>query len=186
MGASVIVVLGLGLFKEHSWLAMLGDIQLLLLNSLFAPLLTYGFIHLFEIGFGVTTDLSLIELLDYNHPLLKKAQQETNGTFNHSIVVGNLAESCAAAIGAHALLCRVGAFYHDIGKMVKSDYFIENQYLGENPHDSLTATMSAKIIRSHVNDGLALAKEYGLPKIVSDFIPMHHGTTRGNIFIGWL
>lgn len=182
MGASVIVVLGLGLFKEHSWLAMLGDIQLLLLNSLFAPLLTYGFIHLFEIGFGVTTDLSLIELLDYNHPLLKKAQQETNGTFNHSIVVGNLAESCAAAIGAHALLCRVGAFYHDIGKMVKSDYFIENQYLGENPHDSLTATMSAKIIRSHVNDGLALAKEYGLPKIVSDFIPMHHGTTRVEYF----
>ena len=182
MGASVIVVLGLGLFKEHGWLAMLGDIQLLLLNSLFAPLLTYGFIHLFEIGFGVTTDLSLIELLDYNHPLLKKAQQETNGTFNHSIVVGNLAESCAAAIGAHALLCRVGAFYHDIGKMVKSDYFIENQYLGENPHDSLTATMSAKIIRSHVNDGLALAKEYGLPKIVSDFIPMHHGTTRVEYF----
>ena len=182
MGASVIVVLGLGLFKEHSWLAMIGDIQLLLLNSLFAPLLTYGFILLFEIGFGVTTDLSLIELLDYNHPLLKKAQQETNGTFNHSIVVGNLAESCAAAIGAHALLCRVGAFYHDIGKMVKSDYFIENQYLGENPHDALTATMSAKIIRSHVNDGLALAKEYGLPKIVSDFIPMHHGTTRVEYF----
>ena len=182
MGASVLVVLGLGLFKEHTWISMLGDIQLLLINSLVAPLLTYGFIHLFEIAFGVTTDLSLIELLDYNHPLLKKAQQETNGTFNHSIVVGNLAESCAAAIGAHSLLCRVGAYYHDIGKMVKSDYFIENQYLGENPHDALTATMSAKIIRNHVNDGLALAKEYDLPKIVSDFIPMHHGTTRVEYF----
>ena len=182
MGASVLVVLGLGFFKEHTWISMLGDIQLLLINSLVAPLLTYGFIHLFEIAFGVTTDLSLIELLDYNHPLLKKAQQETNGTFNHSIVVGNLAESCAAAIGAHSLLCRVGAYYHDIGKMVKSDYFIENQYLGENPHDALTATMSAKIIRNHVNDGLALAKEYDLPKIVSDFIPMHHGTTRVEYF----
>ena len=182
MGASILVVLGLGLFKEHTWISMLGDIQLLLINSLVAPLLTYGFIHLFEIAFGVTTDLSLIELLDYNHPLLKKAQQETNGTFNHSIVVGNLAESCAAAIGAHSLLCRVGAYYHDIGKMVKSDYFIENQYLGENPHDALTATMSAKIIRNHVNDGLALAKEYDLPKIVSDFIPMHHGTTRVEYF----
>ena len=123
-----------------------------------------------------------MELLDYDHPLLKKAQQETNGTFNHSIVVGNLAESCAGAIGAHSLLCRVGAYYHDIGKMVKPEYFIENQYAGKNLHDSLTPTMSAKIIRNHVKEGLTLAKEYRLPKIVSDFIPMHHGTTRVEYF----
>ena len=158
------------------------DIQSLMINSLLAPIVTYGLIGLFEIGFEVTTDLTLMELLDYGHPLLKKAQQETNGTFNHSIVVGNLAESCAGAIGAHSLLCRVGAYYHDIGKMVKPEYFIENQYTGKNQHDNLTPTMSARIIRNHVKEGLALADEYGLPKIVSDFIPMHHGTTRVEYF----
>jgi putative nucleotidyltransferase with HDIG domain len=143
---------------------------------------TYGLIGLFEILFEVTTNLTLIELLDFDHPLLKRAQQETNGTFNHSIVVGNLAESCANAIGAHSLLCRVGAYYHDIGKMAKSEYFIENQYGGENKHDSLTHTMSARIIRAHVKEGLNLAQEYSLPKVVSNFIPMHHGTTRVEYF----
>jgi len=124
----------------------------------------------------------LIELLDFQHPLLKRLQQEANGTFNHSIVVGNLAEACADAIGANSLLCRVGAYYHDLGKMVRPEYFIENQYAGENKHDTLTPVMSAKIIKNHVTEGLNLAKEYRLPRIVSDFIPMHHGTTRVEYF----
>ena len=182
MGSSIIVVIALGLFKEHTWGNMFFDLQLLALNSFLAPIITYGLISLLEIAFEITTDLTLIELLDFNHPLLKRAQQETNGTFNHSIVVGNLAEACAGAIGAHSLLCRVGAYYHDIGKMVKPDYFIENQYAGENKHYTLKPTMSARIIRNHVNDGLKLANEYGLPKIVSDFIPMHHGNTRVEYF----
>ncbi len=182
IAASIFVVLGLGLFKEHNWINMLTDIQLLTINSILAPIVTYGMIGLFEILFEVTTDLTLIELLDYDHPLLKRAQQETNGTFNHSIVVGNLAESCANAINAHSLLCRVGAYYHDIGKMEKSEYFIENQYGGANKHDTITHTMSAKIIRAHVKEGLELAEEYALPKVVSDFIPMHHGTTRVEYF----
>ncbi len=182
IAASIFVVLGLGLFKEHNWINMLTDIQLLTINSILAPIVTYGMIGLFEILFEVTTDLTLIELLDYDHPLLKRAQQETNGTFNHSIVVGNLAESCANAINAHSLLCRVGAYYHDIGKMKKSEYFIENQYGGANKHDTITHTMSAKIIRAHVKEGLELAEEYALPKVVSDFIPMHHGTTRVEYF----
>ena len=182
IAASIFVIVGLGLFKEHNWSTMLGDIQLLTINSILAPIITYGLIGLFEILFEVTTDLTLIELLDYDHPLLKRAQQETNGTFNHSIVVGNLAESCANAIGAHSLLCRVGAYYHDIGKIVKSEYFIENQFSGENKHDNLTHTMSARIIRAHVKEGLNLAREYALPKVVSDFIPMHHGTTRVEYF----
>ena len=182
MGSSIIVVIALGLFKEHTWGNMFFDLQLLALNSFLAPIITYGLISLLEIAFEITTDLTLIELLDYDHPLLKRAQQETNGTFNHSVVVGNLAEACAGAIGAHSLLCRVGAYYHDIGKMVKPDYFIENQYAGENKHYTLKPTMSARIIRNHVNDGLKLANEYGLPKIVSDFIPMHHGNTRVEYF----
>ena len=182
MGSSIIVVIALGLFKEHAWSNMFFDLQLLALNSFLAPIITYGLIGLLEMAFEITTDLTLIELLDYDHPLLKRAQQETNGTFNHSVVVGNLAEACAGAIGAHSLLCRVGAYYHDIGKMVKPDYFIENQYAGENKHYTLKPTMSARIIRNHVNDGLKLANEYGLPKIVSDFIPMHHGNTRVEYF----
>ena len=182
IAASIFVIIGLGLFKEHSWPTMIRDIQFLTINSVLAPILTYGLIGLFEMIFEVTTDLTLMELLDYDHPLLKRAQQETNGTFNHSIVVGNLAEACANAIGAHSLLCRVGAYYHDIGKMEKSEYFIENQYGGENKHDALTHTMSARIIRAHVKEGLQLARQYGLPKVVSDFIPMHHGTTRVEYF----
>ena len=182
IGASIIVIIAIGLFKEQSWSKIIVDLQILTLNSFLAPIITYGLIGLTEMVFEVTTDLTLIELLDYDRPLLKRAQRETNGTFNHSIVVGNLAEACATAIGAHSLLCRVGAYYHDIGKMIKADYFIENQYASDNKHDAIKPTMSAKIIRSHVNNGLQLAKEYGLPKIVSDFIPMHHGTTRVEYF----
>ncbi len=182
IGASIVVIIAIGLFKEHSWAKIIFDLQILTLNSFLAPIVTYGLIGLTEMVFEVTTDLTLIELLDYDRPLLKRAQRETNGTFNHSIVVGNLAEACATSIGAHSLLCRVGAYYHDIGKMIKPDYFIENQYATDNKHDVLKPTMSAKIIRSHVNNGLQLAKEYGLPKIVSDFIPMHHGTTRVEYF----
>jgi len=182
MASSVFVIIGLGFFKDNSWDIIFNDMQFLVLNSLLAPILTYGLIGIFEIFFNVTTNLTLIELLDYDHPLLKRAQQETNGTFNHSIVVGNLAEACANAIGAHSLLCRVGAYYHDIGKMEKSEYFIENQYGAENKHNKLTHNMSARIIRAHVNEGLKLAQKHGLPKIVSDFIPMHHGTTRVEYF----
>ena len=182
MAASILVIVGIGMFKENSAVIMARDIQFLMLNSILAPILTYGLIGFFEMVFEVTTDLTLIELLDFDHPLLKEAQRETNGTFNHSIVVGNLAEACAKAIGAHSLLCRVGAYYHDIGKMAKSEYFIENQFGHKNKHDNITHTMSARIIKSHVNEGLKLAEEYGLPKIVSDFIPMHHGTTRVEYF----
>lgn len=182
IAASFFVTIGLGLFQDNTWEIIFKDIQFLTINSILAPILTYGLVGVFEMFFDITTDLTLIELLDYDHPLLKRAQQETNGTFNHSIVVGNLAEACANSIGAHSLLCRVGAYYHDIGKMQKSEYFIENQFGGDNKHNKITATMSARIIRAHVKEGLQLAKEYGLPKIVSDFIPMHHGTTRVEYF----
>ena len=182
IGCSTLAIIGQGLFKGYDWQIMSYDMMNLLLLSVLSPILTYGLIGILEVSFGITTNLTLIELLDFQQPLLKRLQQEANGTFNHCVVVGNLAEACATAIGAHSLLCRVGAYYHDIGKMIKSDYFIENQYASDNKHDAIKPTMSAKIIRSHVNNGLQLAKEYGLPKIVSDFIPMHHGTTRVEYF----
>ena len=182
MGASIIAVLSHGLFMGHSVSTMGVDLTYLLVSSIFAPIITYGLIIILEVSFGITTDLSLIELLDFNHPLLKRLQQEANGTFNHSVVVGNLAEACADAINARSLLCRVGAYYHDLGKMERPEYYIENQFMGDNKHDSLTPAMSAKIIRKHVIDGLKLAKDYGLPRLVSDFIPMHHGTSRVEYF----
>lgn len=182
MVASLLVVIAHGLYKGHTWQDMQIDLIYLMVTSLLTPIVTYGLIGIVEVSFNLTTDLTLLELLDFNHPLLKRMQRDANGTFNHSIVVGNLAEACADAIEARALLCRVGAYYHDIGKMVRPEYFIENQYSGENKHDGLTESMSAKIIRNHVSEGLKLASEYSVPKIVSDFIPMHHGTTRVEYF----
>jgi len=182
IASSAIAIVGQGLFKGHTWQAMSYDMTNLLLLSVLSPILTYGLIGILEVSFGITTNLTLIELLDFQQPLLKRLQKEANGTFNHCVVVGNLAEACADAIGANSLLCRVGAYYHDIGKMLRPEYYIENQYGGENKHDKITPVMSAKIIKSHVSDGLILAKEYSLPSIVSDFIPMHHGTTRVEYF----
>ena len=182
IASSALVVLAQGLFKGQDWSIMGFDMINLTFIAILSPIVTYGLIGILEVSFGITTNLTLIELLDFQHPLLKRLQHEANGTFNHSIVVGNLAEACADAIGANSLLCRVGAYYHDLGKMNRPEYFIENQYSGENKHDSLTSVMSAKIIKSHVVEGINLANDYGLPKIVSDFIPMHHGTTRVEYF----
>ena len=182
IASSALVILAQGLFKGNDWSMMGFDMINLTFIAILSPIVTYGLIGILEVSFGITTNLTLIELLDFQHPLLKRLQHEANGTFNHSIVVGNLAEACADAIGANSLLCRVGAYYHDLGKMNRPEYFIENQYSGENKHDGLTSVMSAKIIKNHVIEGLDLAKEYGLPKIVSDFIPMHHGTTRVEYF----
>ena len=182
LSSSALVIIGQGLFKGHAWILMGNDMMNLSIVAILSPIVTYGLIGLLEVSFGITTNLTLIELLDFQHPLLKRLQNEANGTFNHSIVVGNLAEACSDAIDANSLLCRVGAYYHDLGKMVRPEYYIENQYAGENRHDNLTSVMSAKIIKNHVTDGLELAKEYRLPTIVSDFIPMHHGTTRVEYF----
>ena len=142
-----------------------------LLLLLAAPLL-WGI----ERAFGVTTDLTLLELSDTNRPLLKELSVRAPGTFNHALQVANLAEAAADAVGANALRTRVGALYHDIGKMLKPEYFIENQRPGENPHEALKPSMSALVIAAHVRDGLDLGRAQGLPAVVTDFIGSHHGT----------
>ena len=182
LGASLLGVIAIGLFKDSSWLEMRLDLMYLFITSALAPIIAYGLSGLLEMGFGITTDLTLLELSDFNHPLLKRLQQEANGTFNHSVVVGNLAEGCADAIGAHSLLCRVGAYYHDIGKLTKAEYFIENQFHSENKHDKMTWTMSAIVIKNHVKEGLRLADEYGIPQVVKDFVATHHGDSRVEYF----
>ncbi len=128
-----------------------------------------------ETLFNVLTEIRLLELSNVDHPLLSQLAVKAPGSYNHSLVVGTLAEEAAKAIGANSLFCRVAAFYHDVGKMVKPEYFVENQR-GENPHDRLSPSMSALIIASHVKDGIRMAREAGLPEQIVDIIPQHHGT----------
>ena len=131
--------------------------------------------------FNVLTDIRLLELSNVNHPLLAQLAIQAPGSYNHSLVVGTLAEEGAKAIGANTLFCRVSAFYHDVGKMNKAEYFVENQR-GTNPHDRLSPSMSALIISSHVKDGIKMAREAGLPEQIIDIIPQHHGTKRMSYF----
>ena len=176
VGAYLLVIFGYALLRADPFsprfraeaIASLVNGLLLLLA---APLL-WGM----EKAFGVTTDLTLLELSDTNRPLLKELSVRAPGTFNHALQVANLAEAAADVVGANALRTRVGALYHDIGKMLKPEYFIENQRPGENPHEGLKPSMSALVIAAHVRDGLELGREYGLPAVVTDFIGTHHGT----------
>lgn len=123
------------------------------------------------------SDMRLIEMATLDHPLLKELSIQAPGTWNHSMVIGMMVESAAATIGANPVVCRVGAYFHDIGKSKKPLYFVENQSAGENRHDKLSPSMSALIIRAHVKDGIDLARRYKLPKVIEDMIPQHHGTS---------
>ena len=127
--------------------------------------------------FDITTGMTLIELRDPKQPLLRELQQRAPGTYNHSLNVASIAEQAADSIGARALLTYVGALYHDIGKMNKPEYFVENQSGGPNKHDKLSPAMSLLVIVGHVKDGLELAREFGLPRSIQHFIEAHHGTT---------
>ena len=131
----------------------------------------------------VTTDLTLLELADPSRPLLRRLATEAPGTWAHSVAMANLCESACEAIGANGLLARVGCYYHDVGKLASPQHFVENQLRPGNPHDTLAPAESAKIITAHVEAGVALARQYGLPEVVSDFIREHHGTTRVEYFL---
>lgn len=153
-----------------------------ILNGILSPILVYGLITIIELTFDMTTDMTLLELSDLNHPILKEMAMKASGTYFHSILIGNLSEAAAEAIGANSLLARVGAYYHDIGKIQKSGYFIENQNRGINPHERLSPHMSFLILANHVRGGLELAKKYKLPNEIQAFIAEHHGTSLTNIF----
>ncbi len=145
-------------------------------NTVVSAILAMGFLPVFEWFTRITTDQTLLEWADPNRPLLKRLSMEAPGTYAHTINVANLSEAAANAIGANGLLCRVGVYYHDVGKMLKPQYFIENQPSGRNPHDKLKAATSAAIVREHVTEGMRLAREAKLPDVLLDFIPEHHGT----------
>ena len=157
-----------------SWKYLLINALVALISSIIIAMIIVGFLPILESAFAITTNISWLELSDLNHKLLKRMQLEAPGTFHHSLVMASLAESAAESVGANASMCRVCAYFHDIGKLKKPEYFIENQ--GDvNPHDSLTPTMSALVIIAHVKDGIDLAIKHKLNKRIIDVIQEHHG-----------
>jgi cyclic-di-AMP phosphodiesterase PgpH len=171
----LLIITGFSLTRFTGWDTYLETLFFIAVNSVFI-LFTYPLILLFEKTFNITTDFTLLELADTNLTLLKDLMNKAPGTFHHSLQVANMAESAASAIGANSLLCRVGALYHDIGKMNKPGYFIENQ-TGQNEHDKLKPRMSALVIKAHVSDGVKMAEENDLPETIIEFIRTHHGTS---------
>lgn len=175
--AHLATVIGIGFINSHEVVSVLSNGFYGVLNGIFCAILTVGSLPLWESLFDVVTPLKLLELSNPNHPLLKKLLIEAPGTYHHSIIVGNLSEAAANAVGANSLLARTGAFYHDIGKTVRPYFFKENQLTSENPHDKLSPSLSSLIITSHVKDGLEMAKKHKLPAEITDFIDQHHGNT---------
>ncbi len=176
------VILALGLIQLRAPANVLPSIGWTAGNAIVSAGLAMLFVPAFEWFTRITTDQTLLEFADPNRNLLKRLSLEAPGTYAHTINVANLAEAAGNAIGANGLLCRVGIYYHDIGKMLKPQYFIENQPEGRNPHDKLKPATSAGIVRDHVIEGLRLAREDRLPTAISDFIPEHHGTQRIGFF----
>jgi putative nucleotidyltransferase with HDIG domain len=146
-------------------------------GALAVGFLVLGLLPLVERLFRVSTSMTLLEWCDASQALLKRLSEEAPGTFSHSVQLGTMCEAAAEAIGARGLLARAGAYYHDIGKINKSEYFVENQGGMTNPHSKLSPAMSLLIIIGHVKDGLELARQYGLPAVLREFIASHHGTT---------
>jgi cyclic-di-AMP phosphodiesterase PgpH len=174
--AYLAMTLATELYTGQTWQLIVSDSIWALVWGALAGFIVSGLLPVVERCFAIVTDVSLLELGDGSHPLLQELVRRAPGSYTHSMTVATLAEPCAEAIGANPLLVRVGSYFHDIGKMLKPQYFIENQS-GENRHDSLEPALSTLIIIGHVKDGVALAEQYHLPRPIIDFIQQHHGTT---------
>ncbi|HWB61392.1 MAG TPA: HDIG domain-containing protein [Chthoniobacteraceae bacterium] len=164
-------------FPTLDWTTIAKYSLVAIAGGIFTSMLVGGSLPLLESLFEITTDISWLELADLNHPLLKRMTIEAPGTYHHSLVVANLAEAAAEAVGANPTMCRVGAYFHDIGKLVKPEYFTENMSPDRDPHLELAPTMSALIIIAHVKEGVDLALKYKLNQEIIDVIQQHHGTT---------
>jgi len=172
---NVLVVSAVALTTGMRLMVWVVGLILGIVNGLASSFLTVGALHWFESGFRITSSVRLLELSNPNRPLLKRLLMEAPGTYHHSILVGNLAEAAAEAVHADATLVRVSSMYHDIGKLKRPYFFIENQFTQDNPHDKIAPTLSSLIITSHVKDGLELAKDNKLPQQIQDIIAQHHG-----------
>ncbi|HRQ87601.1 MAG TPA: HDIG domain-containing protein [Bacteroidia bacterium] len=182
--ACVLLATTLGQIQWPAFSAPVAEWQMLakqvlsaVLVSSLTAVLVGGLLPLFEAAFRITTDVSWMELADLNHPLLKQMTIEAPGTYHHSLVVATLAETAAESIGASAVMCRVCSYFHDIGKMKKPAYFIENIADGQNPHDDLTPNMSALVVMAHVKDGVDMAIKHGMNSEIVNVIMEHHGTS---------
>ncbi|RPI03725.1 MAG: HDIG domain-containing protein [Calditrichaeota bacterium] len=180
--AYVVVILISNMVAYGPFMSMLKNWGIGILNGFLAPGLAYLLIIILESAFDLTTDMTLIELSDFNHPLLRQLHLEAPGTYHHSYLVGLLADAATEELGGNGLLARVGAYYHDIGKLDKPEYFVENQTRGRNPQENLTPTMSSLILANHVRRGAEIAREYGLPQEIEAFIHQHHGTSLMSFF----
>ncbi len=178
----VVPILAFGLERFAQIDVIFVEIAFAGINALISPILTYGMLIFFERIFNITTDLTLLELSNFDRPLLKELARRAPGTFNHSMTMGTLAEAAAESISANPLLARVGAYYHDIGKTITPQNFVENQLNNQNIHEDLTPEESVSLIIQHVKEGIKLAEENKLPNEITDFIPMHHGTTTISYF----
>ncbi len=167
--------------KEYSIQALYNSI-LSALSGIFVVVIAIGSLPFWEATFGIVTMIKLLDLINPNNPILRRMTIEATGTYNHSLIVANLAETAAADIGANPILARVGGYFHDIGKLRYPQYFSENQ-LGTNPHDEMDPFSSAQVIQSHVSYGLELAETHKLPKVIKDIIEQHHGNTLVQYFL---
>jgi len=174
---NLMVYLSMGFLLSNSIIEVLKKAGMVYFASLISGVLTIGFLPFFESFFDIVTTVKLLELSNPNHPLLKRLLLEAPGSYHHSVLVANLAEVAAETVGANPVLTRASAYYHDIGKIKRPYFFKENQLGNDNPHDKITPNLSTLIIISHVKDGLELAKEYKIPKVIQDAIAQHHGTT---------
>lgn len=173
----VVFIAGLTLMNlTNDWIELLWAVGMGILNGIFVAILSNGLLPYLENIFDLTSSVKLLELSNPSHPLLKRLLVEAPGTYHHSIIVGNLAENAADRIGADSLLTRVGAYFHDIGKLKRPYFFSDNQFGGENPHNKTSPNLSALIIKSHVKDGIELAEKNNLPKAVKEIIQQHQGT----------
>lgn len=174
---NLIIILGFGLANDLDPHVLFRRMGFGIVNGALCALISIGTLPIWENLFGVLTPLKLLEIMNPNNPLLKRLLMEAPGTYYHSILVGNLAERAANAIGANALLVRVASYYHDVGKLRRPFFFKENQTDMENPHDNISPVLSKLIITSHTKDGVEFAKENSLPKEISDIMVEHHGTS---------
>ncbi|NGX46490.1 MAG: hypothetical protein K940chlam2_01681, partial [Chlamydiae bacterium] len=175
--ASALVILAFNLYENTAFsISFLGDLASTFLFMTLTAILVVGLLPIFESLFQIMTDITLMEFMDPSNQLLRRLTIEAPGTYQHSMVVGNLAEAAATAIGANGLFCRVSTLYHDIGKLANPQYFTENQLSGINMHQLLTPMESAQVIINHVSEGVALARKVGLPEQFIDIIKEHHGT----------
>lgn len=174
---NLLVIIGIDLYRGELWNRGIYDLAAGVLSAIAVSTIVSALLPFFETVFDIATDIKLLEFLDPNQPLLKELVYKSPGTYHHSILIGNLAEAAAEAIGENPTLARVGSYYHDIGKTHKPEYFIENQRPTENKHDRLMPSMSSLIIAAHVKEGVEVARAHRLPTQIIDIIQQHHGTS---------